>query len=485
MLYKGGTASFPSSLGRGVFIYGGGFHLKGGNTCGCIHTIIRGGFAMVDQHRFLLKESELPTVWYNIVPDLPHPPEPPLHPATREPVKPEDLAPIFPESLIAQEASPQQFIDIPGEVLDLYRLWRPTPLLRAHRLERHLKTPARIYYKYEGVSPAGSHKPNTAVAQAFYNRKDGTRRLTTETGAGQWGSALTMACHFFGLECCVYMVRVSFDQKPYRRVMMQTWGGKVFPSPSENTQAGKDILAKHPDSLGSLGIAISEAIEDAVKTPDSKYSLGSVLNHVLLHQTIIGEEALLQMKQAGEDLPDVVVGCVGGGSNFAGLAFPFLREKMAGKKMLRAIAVEPTACPTLTGGEYRYDFGDVAETTPLLLMYTLGHDFIPPGIHAGGLRYHGMAPLISLLHKEELIEARAFQQAAVFESALVFAGTEGIIVAPEAAHAVKAVIDEAEKCTASGEEKVILFNLSGHGYLDLGAYDIYINEGLPEVNHQS
>ncbi|HSV30404.1 MAG TPA: TrpB-like pyridoxal phosphate-dependent enzyme [Atribacteraceae bacterium] len=439
---------------------------------------------MMDKNtRIFLDEKNMPTVWYNIIPDLPRPMDPPLHPGTKEPVTPDDLAPIFPPSLIEQEVSTSQFIDIPGEVLDLYRLWRPTPLVRATRLEKALGTPARIYYKNEGVSPAGSHKPNTAVPQAYYNKKDGTRRLTTETGAGQWGSALSMACCFFGIECTVYMVKVSYQQKPYRRVMMQTWGGQVFPSPSERTKAGRDILAKTPDSLGSLGIAISEAIEDAVTTPHSKYSLGSVLNHVMLHQTIIGEEARLQFEQAGEKFPDIVIGCVGGGSNFAGILFPFMREKITGKRPFRAVAVEPTACPSLTRGSYSYDFGDVAQTTPLLKMHTLGHDFIPPGIHAGGLRYHGMSPLVSLLTDAGLIEAKAYKQNQIFEAAILFANTEAMIVAPESAHAIQGVIEEARKCRESGEEKVILFNLSGHGYLDLGAYDMYLSEGRLNNNH--
>lgn len=436
----------------------------------------------MDENRILLSEREMPTVWYNILPDLPRPLDPPLHPLTREPVKPEDLAPVFPPSLIEQEVSGERFIDIPGEVLDVYRLWRPTPLVRARRLEKALGTPARIYYKYEGVSPAGSHKPNTAVAQAYYNKKDGTKRLTTETGAGQWGSALAMACRFFGLECTVYMVRISYEQKPYRRVLMETWGAEVYPSPSTRTKAGRDILAQDPNSLGSLGIAISEAIEDAVTTPNSKYSLGSVLNHVLLHQTIIGEEAKLQLEKIGE-YPDIIVGCVGGGSNFGGILLPFMRDKLEGKKDFRGIAVEPVACSSLLRGKYEYDYGDVAKNTPLLKMHTLGHDFIPPAIHAGGLRYHGMAPIISLLYDAGLIEAQAYHQNAIFEAAVLFARTEGFVVAPETAHAVKAVIEEAKKCAETGEEKVILFNCSGHGFLDLSAYDQYLSGKLPDVNH--
>jgi len=394
----------------------------------------------MEENRIILSEKEMPTVWYNVLADLPRPLDPPLHPATMQPVKPEDLEPIFPKSLIEQEVSSIRYIDIPGEVLDIYRLWRPTPLVRARKLEAFLQTPARIYYKYEGASPAGSHKPNTAVAQAYYNKKDGTRRLTTETGAGQWGSALAMACQFFGLECTVYMVRVSYEQKPYRRVLMHTWGAEVYPSPSDRTRAGRDILARDPQSLGSLGIAISEAIEDAVTTPHSKYSLGSVLNHVLLHQTIIGEEAKLQLEKAGEKYPDIVVGCVGGGSNFGGIVLPFIRDKIKGERSFRAIAVEPTACSSLLRGRYEYDYGDVAKNTPLLKMHTLGHDFIPPAIHAGGLRYHGMAPIVSLLYDMGLIEAQAYKQNDVFEAAVTFARTEGLVGAPETAHAVKAVI---------------------------------------------
>ncbi|NSW75181.1 MAG: TrpB-like pyridoxal phosphate-dependent enzyme [Candidatus Atribacteria bacterium] len=437
----------------------------------------------MEESRIILSEKEMPTVWYNVLADLPRPLDPPLHPATMQPVKLEDLEPIFPKSLIEQEVSTSRYIDIPGEVLDIYRLWRPTPLVRARKLEAFLKTPARIYYKYEGTSPAGSHKPNTAVAQAYYNKKDGTKRLTTETGAGQWGSALAMACQFFGLECTVYMVRVSYEQKPYRRVLMHTWGAEVYPSPSDRTKAGRDILAKDPQSLGSLGIAISEAIEDAVTTPHSKYSLGSVLNHVLLHQTVIGEEAKLQLEKAGEKYPDIVVGCVGGGSNFGGMVLPFMRDKLKGEKTFRAIAVEPTACSSLLRGRYEYDYGDVAKNTPLLKMHTLGHDFIPPAIHAGGLRYHGMAPIVSLLYALGLVEAQAYKQNEVFEAAVTFARTEGLVVAPETAHAVKAVIEEAKKCTMSGEEKVIVFNCSGHGFLDLGAYELYLTQKLPDVNH--
>ncbi|MBC7246891.1 MAG: TrpB-like pyridoxal phosphate-dependent enzyme [Actinobacteria bacterium] len=426
-----------------------------------------------------LGEKEIPEAWYNVLPDLPKPLEPPLHPATREPVGPDDLAPIFPMGLIEQEVSTERYIDIPGEVLDIYRIWRPTPLIRATRLEKHLQTPARIYYKNEGVSPAGSHKPNTAVAQAYYNKKEGVRKLTTETGAGQWGSALAMGCNFFGLELQVFMVRSSFQQKPYRRVLMETWGAKVEPSPSKMTEAGRKILEENPDTPGSLGIAISEAIELAVQADDVKYSLGSVLNHVLLHQTVIGLEAKKAFDLVG-DFPNMVIGCVGGGSNFGGTALPFVTDRLQGKD-IRLIAVEPTSCPTLTGGRFEYDFGDIAEMTPLLLMYTLGHDFIPPPSHAGGLRYHGDAPIISLLVKEGVMEARAYHQVEVFEAAVTFARTEGIIPAPETSHAIKAVIDEAVKCRESGESKCIFFNFSGHGLLDLAAYDEYLANRLSDV----
>ncbi len=426
-----------------------------------------------------LKEKEIPEAWYNVLPDLPKPLEPPLHPATKEPVGPDDLAPIFPMGLIEQEVSSERYIDIPGEVIDIYRIWRPTPLIRATRLEQHLQTPARIYYKNEGVSPAGSHKPNTAVAQAYYNKKEGVRKLTTETGAGQWGSALAMGCNFFGLELQVFMVRCSYEQKPYRRVLMETWGGKVQPSPSEMTEIGKKVLESDPDTPGSLGIAISEAIEMAVREDDVKYSLGSVLNHVILHQTVIGLEAKKAFELVG-DYPNLVIGCVGGGSNYGGTSMPFVVDRLQGKD-IRLIAVEPTSCPTFTGGRYEYDFGDIAEMTPLLLMYTLGHDFIPPPSHAGGLRYHGDAPILSLLVKEGVMEACAYHQVEVFEAAVTFARTEGIIPAPETAHAIKAVIDEAVKCRESGESKCIFFNFSGHGLLDLAAYDEYINGRLSDV----
>ena len=426
-----------------------------------------------------LSEEHIPEAWYNVLPDLPKPLEPPLHPATRQPVGPDDLAPLFPMGLIEQEVSGERYIEIPAEVREIYKIWRPTSLVRATRLEKHLQTPARIYFKNEGESPAGSHKPNTAVAQAYYNKKEGVRKLTTETGAGQWGSALSMGCNFFGLELQVFMVRSSFQQKPYRRVLMETWGAKVQPSPSDMTETGRKVLEKYPDTPGSLGIAISEAIELAVQGDDVKYSLGSVLNHVLLHQTVIGLEA----KKAFEvidDYPDMVIGCVGGGSNFGGTALPFVKEKVDGSD-IRIIAVEPTSCPTLTGGRFEYDFGDIAEMTPLLLMYTLGHDFVPPASHAGGLRYHGDSPIVSLLVKEGLVEARAYHQVEVFEAAVTFARTEGFVPAPETSHAVKAVIDEAVKCRESGEPKCIFFNFSGHGYLDLSAYDDYLAGKLNDV----
>ncbi len=433
--------------------------------------------------KYLLTENEVPTHWYNIVPDLPTPPAPYLHPATGQPVGPDDLAPIFPMDLILQEVSTERYVEIPDEVREVLRLWRPTPLFRARRLERVLETPARIYYKYEGTSPVGSHKPNTAVAQAYYNKKAGVTRLTTETGAGQWGSALSMACAFFGLKCTVYMVKVSYQQKPYRRNIMETFGSEVFASPTDKTNAGRQILAASPDSPGSLGIAISEAVEDAATHEDAKYSLGSVLNHVLMHQTVIGQEALRQMEMA-DDYPDVVIGCVGGGSNFAGLAFPFVKDKLSGKRSnMRVIAVEPLACPSLTRGEYLYDYGDTAGMAPLAKMHTLGHTFVPAGIHAGGLRYHGMAPLVSLLYKEGIIEAVAVPQLAVFEAATTFTRAEGILPAPEAAHAVKVAIDEALECKRSGEAKTILFNLSGHGYFDLGAYGAYNAGSLEDFEY--
>jgi tryptophan synthase beta chain len=436
--------------------------------------------SQVQQHKFQLDESEMPTRWYNVLHDLPTPPPPVLHPGTGQPVGPDDLAPLFPMDLILQEVATEQYVDIPDEVLDVYRLWRPSPLYRAHRLEKALGTPARIYYKYEGVSPAGSHKPNTAVPQAFYNAKAGVRRLTTETGAGQWGTALAFACAQYGLECEVWQVRASYDQKPYRRVMIETFGGTVHPSPSELTEAGRRILAEHPDSTGSLGIAISEAVEVAAQDPTSNYALGSVLNHVLMHQTIIGEEALLQLAQAGETA-DLLVGCTGGGSNFGGLMFPFLREKWAGRMSPTVRAVEPAACPSLTQGTYAYDFGDTAGMTPLMKMHTLGHDFVPDPIHAGGLRYHGMSPLISHLYETREIEAVAKPQTECFSAGVLFARTEGIVPAPEPTHALAAAVEEAVRCKETGEEKVILTALCGHGHLDLAAYDAYLSGNV--VDH--
>jgi tryptophan synthase beta chain len=432
----------------------------------------------MEQVKFLLEEKEIPRAWYNIVPDLGGMPLPVLHPATGQPVGPDDLKPIFPMALIAQEVSGERYIDIPQEVLEAYLEWRPTPLYRARRLEKALATPARIYYKHEGVSPTGSHKPNTAVAQAYYNTQEGVERLTTETGAGQWGSALSFACNVFGLKCKVYMVKVSYEQKPYRRIMMEAWGASVVASPSTDTNAGRTILAADPETTGSLGIAISEAVEDAATSDITKYSLGSVLNHVLIHQTVIGQEAKKQMEKAG-DYPDVIIGCVGGGSNFAGIALPFLKDKLEGRQF-RAVAVEPTACPTLTRGIFSYDFGDAAGMTPLLPMFTLGHKFVPPAIHAGGLRYHGDSPLLCELVRRGLVEARAYGQVEVFDAALTFARSEGILVAPETAHAIKAVVDEAMEAKQAGEERVILFNLSGHGHFDLAAYDAYLSGNLKD-----
>jgi tryptophan synthase beta chain len=420
--------------------------------------------------KFLLAESEIPTRWVNLLVDLPGEPLPPLSAQTLEPAGPGDLTPIFPMGLIEQEVSPEPYVDIPEEVRDTYRLWRPTPLFRARRLERELDTPAHIYYKYEGVSPAGSHKPNTAVPQAYENKRAGIRRLSTETGAGQWGSSLAFACSLFGLECEVFMVGSSYDQKPYRRSMMQTWGATVHRSPSTLTQSGSAQQA-HP--TGSLGIAISEAVEVAASREDTNYALGSVLNHVLLHQTVIGQEAELQMAMAGE-APDVVVGCVGGGSNFAGLAFPFVRRALHGEAGTRFVAAEPAACPTLTRGAYRYDFGDTAGLTPLMPMYTLGHDFVPPPVHAGGLRYHGDAPMLCGLVRAGLVEARSYRQNETFAAAVRFARSEGIIPAPEPAHAIRAVIDEADAAREAGEPRVILFGLCGHGHFDLSAYDAYL-----------
>lgn len=428
---------------------------------------------MSEYTKILLQEDEMPTRWYNVIPDLPEPPPPPLHPQTREVATAEDLAPLFPAALIEQEMTAQRYIDIPGEVLDVYRLWRPSPLFRARRLEKLLDTPAKIFYKYEGVSPAGSHKPNTAVPQVWYNAQEGVKRLTTETGAGQWGSSLAFACAQFGLECEIWQVAASYKSKPYRRTMMEVFGGKVYPSPSDRTEFGRSLLAENPDHPGSLGIAISEAVSVAAVDPGTRYALGSVLNHVLLHQTIIGEEALLQLAKVGET-PDVLVGCTGGGSNFGGLAFPFLREKLAGKMNPTIRCVEPTACPTLTRGEYRYDYGDTAGLTPLMKMHTLGHDFIPEPIHAGGLRYHGMSPLVSHVYELGLVEAIAIPQTECFDSAIKFARTEGIVPAPEPTHALAAAIREALACKESGEEKVILTALCGHGHLDLPAYHSYL-----------
>ena len=433
----------------------------------------------MSDYRVLLSEEEIPRYWYNIQADMPNLPPPPLHPGTGQPVGPQDLAVIFPMELIRQEVSRERWIEIPEEVREIYRLWRPTPLHRAFRLEKALDTPARIYYKYEGTSPAGSHKLNTAAAQAYYNKKEGVRRLTTETGAGQWGSALAMACRFFGLDCTVYMVKVSYYQKPYRRVLMETFGAEVLPSPSERTAAGRRILEEHPDSPGSLGIAISEAVEDAATHGDTNYSLGSVLNHVLLHQTVVGLEAKAQMEKV-DAYPDVVVGCVGGGSNYSGLAFPFVHDRLVNGTRTRFVAVEPTACPTLTRGKLAYDHGDVAGLTPLLYMYTLGRDFIPPGIHAGGLRYHGDAPLLCQLVYDGIVEPVAYNQRPVCEAAALFARAEGIVPAPESAHAVRAVVDEALRCREAGEARTILFNLSGHGYLDLAAYDAYLQGKLED-----
>jgi tryptophan synthase beta chain len=434
----------------------------------------------MERTKFTLEEKQMPTRWYNIQADLPKPLPPYLHPGTKQLLGPADLAPLFAMELIKQEVSQERYIDIPEEVQEVYRLWRPTNLFRAHRLEKLLGTPAKIYYKYEGTSPPGSHKPNTAVAQAYYNKKEGIKRISTETGAGQWGSSLAFACNLFGLECKVYMVKVSYNQKPYRRIMMETWGAKCVPSPSQDTKAGRDALAQDPNCPGSLGLAISEACEDAFSREDTHYSLGSVLNHVLMHQTVIGQEAMMQMEMAG-DYPDIIIGCVGGGSNFAGLFLPFAKDKLSGKKKdLRIINVEPDSCPTLTKGLYAYDFGDVAGMAPIAKMFTLGHTFMPPPVHAGGLRYHGMAPLICHLHKLGYVEARSVPQLATFEAGITFARTEGIISAPETNHAIRAVIDEALKCKESGEKKVILFNHSGHGHFDMAAYESYLSGKLQD-----
>ena len=438
---------------------------------------------MADQTKFLLEEEHIPRFWYNIAADLPEPLAPPLNPATGEPLGPDALAPIFPMALIEQEVSSEREIEIPEPVRDAYRLWRPSPLFRARRLEQVLDTPARIYYKYEGVSPAGSHKPNTAVAQAFYNREAGIRKLSTETGAGQWGSSLAFAGALFGLEVLVYMVKVSYHQKPYRRTLMETYGAKCLASPTDTTEAGRAVLAEDPDSPGSLGIAISEAVEVAAKNEDTKYALGSVLNHVLLHQTVIGQEAMKQMEMAG-DYPDVVIGCAGGGSNFAGLAFPFIGAALRGDApKVRAVAVEPAACPTMTRGTYAYDFGDTQQLTPLVKMHTLGHTFMPPGFHAGGLRYHGMAPLVSHLVELGEVMPIAVHQNPSFEAGVIFARAEGIVPAPESTHAVRAAIDEALDAKDAGEERVILFNLSGHGFLDLSAYADYLSGKLEDRDY--
>jgi tryptophan synthase beta chain len=427
---------------------------------------------MSKDKKILLDERDIPRRWYNIQADMPNKIAPPLHPATKQPIAAADLAPIFPMELIKQEVSQERWIDIPEEIVEKYRIWRPTPLIRAYELEKALDTPAKIYYKHEGVSPAGSHKVNTAIPQAYYNKAAGITRLATETGAGQWGSALSLACSFYGLECTVYMVKISSRQKPYRRSFMQVYGAEVIPSPSDKTAAGRRMLALDPDSPGSLGLAISEAVEDAAGRPDTNYALGSVLNHVLLHQTVIGLEAKAQLAKAG-DYPDVVIGCCGGGSNFGGIAFPFLQDKFAGRPV-RALAVEPTACPSLTRGVFAYDYGDLGKLTPIVKMYTLGHNFMPSGIHAGGLRYHGESPLVSQLYHDGFIEARAFDQRQIFQAALTFARSEGIIPAPESAHAVQGAIVEALAAREEGQGRTILFSLSGHGHFDMAAYDSYL-----------
>jgi tryptophan synthase beta chain len=427
---------------------------------------------MTDSVKYLLDESQIPKYWYNIMADLPKPPPPVLHPGTLQPLGPDDLAPLFPMSLIMQEVTTEREVEIPQPVREVYRQWRPSPLYRARRLEKALQTPARIYYKYEGVSPAGSHKPNTAVPQAFYNKEAGVKKITTETGAGQWGSSLAFAGALFGLDIQVFMVRVSYNQKPYRRALMETYGARCIPSPSMETETGRRILATSPDSNGSLGIAISEAVEIAAQHDDTKYALGSVLNHVLLHQTVVGQEAMKQLEMAG-DYPDIIVGCTGGGSNFAGIVFPFLGSQLRGGKKVRIVAVEPSACPSLTRGKYAYDFGDTGHLTPLVKMYTLGSTFIPPGFHAGGLRYHGMAPLVSHVKDLGLIEAKAYHQTACFEAGVFFARHEGIVPAPEANHAVKGAIDEAMRCKEEGVGRTILFNLCGHGHFDMQAYMDY------------
>ncbi|MFC2123569.1 TrpB-like pyridoxal phosphate-dependent enzyme [Bacteroidota bacterium] len=433
----------------------------------------------MNETKILLTEKDIPDKWYNIAADMPNKPLPALHPGTKEPIGPEDLAPIFPMGLIMQEVSTEKWIEIPDEVREIYKLWRPSPLYRAYRFEKALDTPAKIYYKWEGGSPAGSHKPNTAIAQAYYNKQEGVKKIVTETGAGQWGSALALACKLFGLQCEVFMVRISYDQKPYRKIMMNTWGGDVHPSPSDLTEAGRKILAGDPNSPGSLGIAISEAVEAALREETTKYSLGSVLNHVLLHQTVVGQEALAQFEIAG-DLPDIIIAPFGGGSNFAGLSFPFLRLNFEEGKKIRAIASEPASCPKLTRGQFRYDFGDTIGMTPLLPMYTLGHNFIPAPIHAGGLRYHGAGVLVSQLLRDNLIEARDHHQLECFEAGIKFAQSEAIIPAPEATHGIATVIQEAEKCKEEGVSKTILFNLCGHGNFDMAAYETYFAGKLTE-----
>ena len=434
---------------------------------------------MSDQLKYFLEESKMPKTWYNIAADLPKPMEPPLHPGTLKPIGPDDLAPLFPMALIGQEVSQDREIEIPEPVRKIYKQWRPSPLYRARNLEKFLDTPAKIYYKYEGVSPTGSHKPNTAVAQAFYNKEEGTKKITTETGAGQWGSSLAFACQIFGIELDVYMVKVSFEQKPYRKLIMQTYGARCVASPSKETESGKAILAKDPNNTGSLGIAISEAVEMAAKDPNTKYSLGSVLSHVLMHQTIVGNEALIQMEMAG-DYPDILVGCTGGGSNFSGLVFPFLGKKFREKKETRVIACEPKSCPSLTKGKYVYDFGDTGRLTPLVKMHTLGSQFIPPATHSGGLRYHGMAPMVSHLKEIGAIEAQAFGQKECFEAGVKFSRAEGIVPAPEATHAVKGAIEAALECKKNGQTKTILFNLCGHGHFDMKAYGDYFDNKLAE-----
>ncbi len=433
------------------------------------------------QTKILLPEDRIPKQWYNIIPDMPSPLAPVIHPGTMQPVSPDDLLPIFPMPLIEQEVSTERWIDIPEEVREIYKIWRPSPLFRAHRLEKALGTPAKIFYKYEGGSPAGSHKPNSAIPQAYYNKISGTKRIATETGAGQWGSSISLACQMFGLECTVYMVKVSYNQKPYRKSMMQLWGANVTPSPSNLTNAGRAILERDPESNGSLGIAISEAVEDAATHDDTRYALGSVLNHVCLHQSVIGLEAKEQLAMVGE-YPDVVIGCHGGGSNFAGVGFPFVADKANGKNV-RVVALEPASCPTLTRGIYAFDYGDTAKMAPVSKMYTLGHDFMPPGIHAGGLRYHGASPLVSQLVHEGVVEAKAVHQLACFEAAVLFSRSEGIIPAPESSHAIRGAIDEALQAKEEGKEKTILFNLSGHGHVDMAAYDDFLGDKLNDYEY--